>query len=113
MSDLRERIQRELRNEVCSICVQDREGEGCVGLADDTCLLMARLDEIMEVISGVRDYSLEPYRDRIRQVICASCEGAAGGSCDDRQRSACALDAYFPRIVAVIERELFADRGVA
>jgi hypothetical protein len=113
MSSLRERIERRLREEVCPQCRQEHPLNGCGRATDDGCALMDRLDAVIEVISGLRDYSLAPYQDRIRAAICGDCRQDETGACSRRESRECALDAYFARIVAVIEKELAADPGLA
>lgn len=113
MTTLRDRIEKRLREEVCTTCQQDRPDSGCDEAGDRNCALMARMDEVIEVIGSVRDYSLMPYQDRLRQVICTDCADEHDGTCSRRDSRECALDAYFPTIVAVIEKELAADPGIA
>lgn len=114
MRSLRDRIERELREHICPLCREATSGQGCCrGQADEACTLMDRLDEIMEVISSIRDYSIDPYQERIRRIICSDCDEGPDGTCEQRDQGSCALDAHFPRIVAIIEKELAADSGVA
>ena len=112
MGTLRDRIERRLRAEVCPLCRKGRSDGGCEQSADFPCPLMGRLDEVTEVISGIRDYSLEPYQERLREVVCSSCPSGKSGTCARRDEGDCALDAHFPKIVAVIESELAADPGL-
>lgn len=74
--------------------------------------LFARLDDVIEVIEGIRDYSVEPYQQKVRQMICTTCRQDGEGLCVTRDNELCALDKYFPMIVAVIEEELNADPGL-
>lgn len=112
MTALRDRIEKRLREEICSICGQQRDGE-CGQSEDFLCPLVSHLDEVIEVISATRDYSLIPYQEQVRAIVCSSCRTDDTSECTHRQERDCALDAYFPRIVAVIERELAADPGLS
>lgn len=111
MTTLRERIEHRIRDEICPLCRQDSRSSHCEA-GDEPCPLIDHLDQVMEIISGIRDYSLEPYRDKLRQVVCAACASGQGDVCARRERRDCALDAYFPKIVAIIESELEADAGL-
>jgi hypothetical protein len=68
---------------------------------------------VIEVISGIRDYSLEPYQDKIRQIICSTCQQDEQGRCAAREANRCALDNDFPRIVAILEQEFKKDSTFA
>lgn len=70
------------------------------------------LDAIIDVISGIRDFSTEPYLDRIRAVVCVECTSRPDASCALREAEKCGLDAYFPVIVGIIEREFKTDVDV-
>lgn len=113
MGNVRDRIRQQIREQICTICREGHSGGGCGHSADDPCVLIVSVDEIMEVISGISDYSLEPYHDRIREVVCSTCKQDETGHCATRDEGRCALDNHFPKVVAIIEKELAADPGLA
>ncbi len=69
------------------------------------------LEALIDVVASIRDYSTEPYLDKVRQVICTQCLATADGRCARRDAQTCGLDVYFPIIVGVIERALRSDPG--
>lgn len=101
MSTLRDRIEKRLRDEICVLYTRDSRG----GVPQECRPLFNHLDEVIEVIASVRDYSLDPYREKIREIVCASCAQDASGTCKTRAEERCALDKDFPRIVAIFEEE--------
>ena len=105
MSTLRDRIESRLRERVSGIHAET--GNRLSPDAFNT--LFARLDEVIEIVANTRDFSTEPYYQKLREVICANCRQDDEGKCTRRDNHDCGLDAYFPTIVAVIEREFKAD----
>jgi hypothetical protein len=103
----RERIESQLRERVCANCYAlTRSGE-CNLRNSQQCPLFAHLDQVIELVSGVRDYSLDPYQDRIRSILCTHCTQRPNGHCERRDRLDCALEVYFPLIVEIVEKELY------
>ena len=106
MSSLRERIERKLRNDICQNCFAAEPGGACNFRETGHCPLFARLGDIMDIVNSVRDDSLDPYLDKIRTIICSSCAQKPSGYCAQREHLNCALDAYLPLVVSIIETEL-------
>ena len=107
MVDVRGKIEEELRRRVCPKCVLVARDGSCA--APFTCQLFASLDEVIEIISGVRDYSMEPYQERLRKLLCSHCVMDSRGHCARSEHLSCALDLYYPLIVEIIEKELYAE----
>jgi len=108
MSTLRQRVEARLRDRIRQI---EQQADPPLP-ADMFDPLFDHLDEVIEVVSGVQDFSTEPYLDKVREVVCADCLQAPDGHCERRDAGTCGLDAYFPTIVATIEKELQADPGL-
>ncbi len=106
MSELRERIERRLRERLASELQSCPECESSSSSGIDTGPLFKHLDEVIEIVAAVQDYSVDPYMDKVRQVVCSACRQKPGGECATRDDGRCALDRFFPIIVAVIEKEL-------
>lgn len=107
MATLRERIQSRLQARVERIL-----GEGGNRLPPDAFdTLFARLDEVIQIVAAIRDFSTEPYYEKLRAVVCVNCRQDEDGRCVRRDGRECGLDAYFPTIVAIIEQEFKADPG--
>jgi hypothetical protein len=107
MSSLRERIESRLRERIQAAEQAAPTGAGELDLGP----LFARLDELIEVVASIHDFSVEPYRERVREIVCATCRQDGTGQCATRAASLCGMDKYFDTIVAVIEQELKADPG--
>ena len=106
MSDIRKRIEDQLRSQICPEC-NFRIGDGtCV--ANSQCPLFHRLDQVIEILGSIRDYSTEPYHDRLRAVLCPQCRHDTSAPCRPGDSPHCAIDLYFPMIVAIVEKELYA-----
>lgn len=107
MSALKNRIERRLRDRIEAV-ERASGGNGRLDLGP----LFARLEELIEVVEGIRDYSVEPYMEKVREVICATCREDASGRCATRDSQECGLDRHFDLIVAVVEAELKHDPGL-
>jgi hypothetical protein len=110
MSELKQRIEKRLREEICSKYKKDPKSDK---IPQECKPLINRLDEVIDVISGIRDYSLEPYEDKIRSIICSTCREDKKGRCTARDEHKCALDNDFPKIVAILEQEFKRDSTFA
>jgi hypothetical protein len=107
MNGLRERIEKKLRERIETAERAFPAGSGKLDVGP----LFARLDEVIQVVEGIRDFSVEPYRERVREIICSSCRQDGSGNCKTRAAALCGLDKYFDTIVAVIEQELKTEPG--
>lgn len=103
----RQRIEQQLEERVCANCYARTRDSDCNLRSAGQCPLFTRLDEVIDLVGGVRDFSLQPYQDRIRQIICTTCNEQPNRHCSRRDRLDCALDVYFPIIVEIIEKELY------
>ncbi|HSW46013.1 MAG TPA: hypothetical protein VLM89_10625 [Phycisphaerae bacterium] len=73
--------------------------------------LFTHLGAVIEIVAGIKDYSTEPYLDKLRAVVCAECSADPSGNCVRRNAGMCGLNDYFPIIVGTIEQELKNDTG--
>jgi len=107
MNALQDRIENRLREQIGA-------AERAMGSGDRLELdpLFSRLADVIEVVEGIRDYSVEPYRDRVREIVCSSCRQDPDGRCSTRDSQTCGLDKHFDLIVAVVEEELKHDPGL-
>ncbi len=108
MSTLRNRIEARLRERIEA--AEKAATGGCGNL--DLGPLFARLDEVVSVVESIRDYSVEPYMERVREIVCATCRQDPSGRCVTRDSDVCGLDRHFDLIVAAIEEELKHDPGL-
>jgi hypothetical protein len=106
MTQLRERIENRLRDQICSVCFA-KQADGTCGLpADFHCPLFQHLDEAIEVVAIIKDDKIDPYLDRLRQLVCSQCRMDAAGHCSPRDHLDCPLDMYFLLVVEIIDEEL-------
>jgi hypothetical protein len=108
MSSLQSRIEAQLRERIDAAEKASPGGNGKLDLGP----LFARLDDLIGVVEGIRDYSVEPYMERVREIVCATCRQDASGRCATRDSQKCGLDRHFDLIVAVVEQELKHDPGL-
>ncbi|NLX20041.1 MAG: hypothetical protein GXY55_00015 [Phycisphaerae bacterium] len=108
MSELNKQIEARLRTRFAQL-----RAEAGTKLPDNFFQpVFDHLDELVDVVASLQDYSTEPYMDKVRQVICTQCLASPDGRCVRRDAHACGLDVYFPIIVGVIEQALRADPGL-
>ncbi len=114
MSALREQIESRLREEISVLYWRDHPPADGAGPPDELPFpLKSRLDAVIDIIAGAKDFSLEPYQEKVREIVCSTCRQDGSGACSLREEGECSLEAYFPKIVAIIEKELEADPGIA
>ena len=93
-----------LEQKICSKCVDGDGKGGCLIAPGRDCALKTHFPRIVAAVNSVFSPSVEPYVDRLRSEVCASCaHQSAGGSCSLRDDTECALDRYYPLIVQIIE----------
>ena len=108
MKALRERIETQLRERIDAAERAAGSGRGKLDLGP----LFSRLDDVIRVVEGVRDFSVEPYRERVREIVCLTCRQDVDGKCTTRDAELCGLDKHFDTIIAVVEQELKNDPGL-
>ncbi|MHC4676239.1 MAG: hypothetical protein ACYTBZ_27420, partial [Planctomycetota bacterium] len=106
------RIEKRLREEICPACTNTPSDQKCDEQVD-ICPLMHRLDELIEIVSSLKDYSLQPYQEKVREIICSACQQDLSGKCNLRDQNQCALEEYLPNIVAILEQEFKADPALS
>lgn len=104
-SSLKDRVAERLRERIPAEAAKHGDDPQKMDITP----LFSHLDDVIQVVSQVHDYSTEPYMDRVREIVCSSCREQDTGICDTRENGMCALDSYFPTIVAVIEQEMKAE----
>jgi len=99
-----EELEKIVRDQICRVC-SDRKVDGSCGLEDPgTCALFSLFPQVARAIQSTHSDDIRDYVQAIREQVCTICEArAADGSCETRDRVACALDAYLLLIVDAIE----------
>lgn len=99
-----EELEKIVRDQICRVC-SDRKVDGSCGLEEPgTCALFQLFPQVARAIQTTHSDDIRDYVEAIRQQVCSVChEQAADGSCETRERVACALDAYLLLIVDAIE----------
>lgn len=109
MKPLHERIETRIREEICRVCIFQSADGGCSRGAFADCPIVSRIDKVVDVVKTVHSRRIDPYVDRLRDVVCAECLSQdADGRCRMREHSDCALDDYFGLLVDIVEQELMA-----
>ncbi len=104
MSSLQQRIEQRLHERI-EAAESSPSSQGKL----DTVPLFSRLTDVVNAVGSIRDYSVEPYRAKVRQVVCASCRQDGEGRCATRERGQCGLERHFELVVATVEDELKSD----
>lgn len=109
---VQQRIRERLEAEVCRACIY-RTANGSCGLPEATpCPILSRVDRIIDVVRSVSSDRIEPYIDRLREVVCQHCRFEdENRHCRLRDSADCALDDYFALVVNIVEDELAAAAG--
>jgi hypothetical protein len=108
MISLRERIEGRLRRRIDQL-----RAESSQDLPEDLFNpLFLHLNDVIGIVAGIKDYSTEPYLEKLRSVVCAECSENSQGQCVRRSAGMCGLNEYFPMIVGAIEAEMKSDPGV-
>lgn len=108
MSTLRERIESSLLDRIEQL--KEERGEDLPAELFEP--LFDHLDEVVDIVAAVQNFSTEPYMDKVREVVCTRCLANADGHCARREAHLCGLNDYFPIIVATIEKVLKTDPGL-
>lgn len=110
MNNLRERIERRTRETVCHACIYQTPGGGCSLTGHEACPVMSKIDEVVGIVRSIRSDRIDPYAERLREVVCAECRNEdAEGHCKLRDHADCPLDDYFVMLVQIVEEELAAE----
>lgn len=107
MNRLHERIRYQIRETLCPVCVFQGADGACYAPDPDGCPILRNVDKIVDVVQTIHSDRMEPYIERLREVICAECHNQnTSGECRMRDKADCALDDYFGLVVEIVEREL-------
>ncbi len=74
--------------------------------------LFAHLQDVIDIVASIKDYSTEPYLEKLRAVVCVECAQDPRGTCVRREAGMCGLNDYFPMIVGTIEDVLKTETGL-
>lgn len=74
--------------------------------------LFTHLQDVIDIVASIKDYSTEPYLEKLRAVVCVDCAQDPQGSCVRRNAGMCGLNDYFPIIVGTIEDVLKTETGL-
>jgi len=110
MKPLQERVKDRIRDTICRACIYRTAEGGCSLGGEENCAILDRVDKVMEIVRSIRSPTIDPYVDRLRDVMCAECRMQdERGRCKMRQHGDCALDDYFVLLVELVEQELDAE----
>ena len=103
MDNLHDRIEQRLLNEICTQYPKDDPSSD---IPMECRPLMNNLTDVIKLMSQRQDFSVEPVRQQIREIVCVSCQQDEDGYCANRKQKMCALDGQLPRVLAIIEDEM-------
>lgn len=88
----------EIREHVCSHCIERLPGAPPCGVQGKTCGIEEHLPELIEICSTTDSQLIDPYLERFHDEVCTHCEAQDGPNCP------CALSYLLPLAVTAIER---------
>ena len=91
-----------IRERVCTVCMEALPGGKCGLPSDRQCPLITRLPQILGIIASTHEKKIDPYLEKIRQLICANCSEMVDGTCPHFSDAGCALDRYVPWIIELL-----------
>jgi hypothetical protein len=100
-----DRIEKQLRQRICSICYAELRESSCGPSQGLNCPLFQHLDEVIAAIAETDGDSADLY-DAIRKGVCSGCRMRDDGLCDRREVLDCALDMYLPLIAEIVQTSL-------
>ncbi len=104
---LQDRILHRIDTEVSPNCMHRLPSGECQKPEGLPCPIRANIDRMIEVVRPTSSDSIEPYAERLREIICGSCEMEDElGNCPLRDRIDCCLDALFVLVVNIVEEEI-------
>lgn len=109
-----ERILERIAGRICKVCAfRGADGE-CYSPDPEGCAIMRKLDDIIAAVQGIHSDRMDPYVDRLRELVCANCSNQdSRGNCPLRPGANCALDDYFELVVEIIEEELSVGTSIS
>jgi len=98
-----EKYLQEIRQRVCSKCI-DRTASGlCVASTFDACAINRYLPEIIDIVLADPADGYDATVNDLRARVCSACEQQSpDGRCGMRDDVECALDRYFPLVIEAI-----------
>ena len=107
MPSLVERVSRRIEQQICPICVFRGAGGECHVPDSRGCAILRNVEGAINVVKDIHSDKMDPYIDRLRDVICSECPNEdSDGICALRAHADCPLDDYFGLLVEIIEEEL-------
>jgi hypothetical protein len=106
MKPLRDRIEDRVRETICRACIYETAGGGC-SLRGMECPIIGRIDRVIEIVRTTHSDCIDPYVERVREVVCSQCQMQnEQGRCALREHADCALDDYLLLLIDLVEQEL-------
>lgn len=102
-----QQIESKLREEICPRCARWTEHAACSLPPSRSCAVFKALPEVIDIVRRTRSQRIDPYAETLRLRVCAVCPHEDDhGTCPMRDHIDCALDAYLPMVVDLVERAL-------
>jgi hypothetical protein len=93
-----------VRKCICCVCTDRNDDKTCGLKEPGKCSLFRMFPLVARAIQATDSNDIQDYIQAIRQQVCSVCAlGDPEGSCEERRRVQCALDAYLVLVVEAIE----------
>lgn len=73
MPSLGERVSRRMEEQRCPVCILGVVGGECDVPDSRGCAIWRDVEGAVGVVRGIRSDKMDPYLDRLREVICSEC----------------------------------------
>jgi hypothetical protein len=93
-----------IQQHVCAVCLDQRNDGSCGLPKNRICTLRRALPLVCDVLHAVDSPRMDDYVDAVERNICTRCpDQDASGRCEYREKAACALYAYLPRVLDAVD----------
>ena len=102
-----EELEAIVRNRICSLCDTRTVDGACGAQEPEHCPVLSLFPLVVQAVDATESDKLQDYVDAIHENVCSVCiDQRLDGTCPQREEKRCALDAYMPQIIEVIEEAL-------
>lgn len=97
-------MEKVLRKEICPKCARWTKDQTCSLPAGRQCAIFRSLPDVISIVHKTQSQRIDPYAEVLRLRVCAVCPHEDDhGTCPMRDHVDCALDAYLPMVVDIVE----------
>lgn len=99
-------LEKRLQEVICPHCIERDVHQQCrLWPRPAECPMLLHLQRVVAIAEAIDSDQMSDYLEPVRKNVCAACENVFSptGACALRDQGHCALDAYLPLILEVID----------